>query len=52
MSKYLCLPCGYVFDEAENSTGKKFDDMPINWCCPDCHSGKYDFEKIEEEGDE
>jgi rubredoxin len=56
MSQYLCLPCGYVYDEEKQEKGAdpkvKFEDLPINWGCPDCGSRKYDFDKIEEEENE
>lgn len=57
MNKYLCLPCGYIYNDSinqsENETKKtlKFDDLPMNWVCPDCGSLKYDFEKLEEKNE-
>lgn len=53
MSRYLCLPCGYIFDEdksvTQDNTTVKFEDMPINWVCPECGAGKYDFELMDED---
>jgi len=50
MSKYLCLPCGYIYnEEAGNEKPELFDQKPVNWVCPDCGASKFDFEKIEEE---
>lgn len=45
MSKYQCLPCGYIYDE---KTNKDFEALAINWVCPECGAGKHDFDKIEE----
>lgn len=51
MSKYLCLPCGYVYEEKnanEMQDDKLFVQKPVNWVCPDCGASKFDFERIEE----
>ncbi len=53
MKKYMCLICGYVYDEAlgvpEDAIlpGTKWEDVPINWSCPDCEARKSDFEMVE-----
>ncbi len=47
MSQFLCLPCGYVYTESADEKKPKFDDLPINWSCPECGSFKFDFEKME-----
>ncbi len=54
MSEYQCLPCGYIFIELkeENQKKVKFDELPINWACPDCGSLKEDFEKIEDDSED
>jgi rubredoxin len=49
MKKYLCLACGFVYDEMlgipeENiPAGTKWEDVPDNWICPECGVGKSDF---------
>ncbi len=59
MSEYVCLPCGFVYFEPNGENQKdpkrqarKFDELPINWACPDCGSLKYDFEKVEDENED
>jgi len=55
MDKYLCVPCGYVYDPAlgdpENgiAPGTRFEDLPDDWQCPVCSVGKEDFERIAED---
>ncbi|MBL79974.1 MAG: rubredoxin [Nitrosomonadaceae bacterium] len=50
---YMCLICGYVYDEKEGSpeegipAGTLWDDVPMNWVCPECGARKEDFEMIE-----
>ena len=50
---YMCLICGFIYDESEVSPeeglppGTRWDDVPINWVCPECEARKEDFEMIE-----
>ena len=50
---YMCLICGFIYDEAAGRPeegippGTKWADVPIAWRCPDCGSGKEDFEMVE-----
>ncbi|HZW85988.1 MAG TPA: rubredoxin [Gallionella sp.] len=50
---YLCLICGWIYDEATGSPdegiapGTRWADMPINWVCPECGARKEDFEMVE-----
>ena len=52
MQKYLCIICGYVYDEEkgdpENSIPPKtlWKDVSEDWVCPDCGAMKSDFEVI------
>ena len=52
MEKWLCVPCGYVYDEAEGDAdsgiapGTKFADIPESWVCPVCGVSKDQFEKM------
>ena len=47
---YMCLSCGWIYDEAkgwledEIQPGTYWDDVGLNWRCPDCNGGKMDFE--------
>jgi rubredoxin len=53
MKRYMCLLCGYIYDEAQGSPnegivpGTVWDQIPITWRCPDCGAMKEDFEMIE-----
>ena len=46
MKKYLCEPCGYVYDpeigdpDAGIGAGTSFEDLPEDWVCPICGMGK------------
>jgi rubredoxin len=50
---YLCVICGYVYDEALGwpedgiAPGTLWADVPENWFCPECGAGKGDFEMVE-----
>jgi rubredoxin-NAD+ reductase len=54
MSKWECIVCGLVYDEAKGwpddgiAAGTRWEDVPEDWLCPDCGVGKEDFELIEE----
>jgi rubredoxin len=49
--KYVCLICGYVYDEAEGDAehgiepGTLFEDLPEDFECPLCGVTKEDFER-------
>lgn len=51
--KYLCSVCGLIYDEAEGwpddgiPPGTRWEDVPLNWCCPDCGAIKDDFDMHE-----
>ena len=51
--RYMCLICGFIYDEAEGlpeegiAPGTQWDDIPLSWRCPDCGAGKEDFELVE-----
>ena len=50
---YLCLICGYIYDEEQGdpeeglAPGTRWEDVPVNWVCPECGARKEDFEMIE-----
>ncbi|MEJ2199724.1 MAG: rubredoxin [Desulfuromonadaceae bacterium] len=50
MEKYVCTLCDYVYDPAEGdptggiAAGTPFADLPEDWVCPVCGTGKDDFE--------
>ena len=51
--KYICVICGFIYDEAEGwpedgiDPGTLWADVPENWFCPDCGAGKEDFDMVE-----
>jgi rubredoxin len=45
-SKYKCIICGHIYDEAVEKV--KFEDLPEDWKCPLCGVGKDKFQKVEE----
>ena len=53
MKKYMCLICGYIYDEEVGApdegipAGTRWEDVPPNWTCPECGARKDDFEMIE-----
>jgi rubredoxin len=53
MKTYMCLICGYLYDERAGSPdsglppGTAWSDVPLSWRCPDCGAGKEDFEMVE-----
>ncbi len=50
---YMCVICGYVYDEEQGAPddglapGTLWKDVPDTWKCPDCEATKTDFELIE-----
>jgi rubredoxin len=53
MKKYKCNMCGCVYDEAKGAPddgiepGTAWTDIPDDWACPVCGSGKEDFDMVE-----
>jgi rubredoxin len=53
MKTYMCLICGFIYDEAAGhpedgiAPGTKWEDVPPNWSCPDCDARKEDFQMVE-----
>ena len=49
----MCLICGLIYDEAAGlpdegiAPGTRWEDIPINWTCPQCGARKEDFEMVE-----
>lgn len=54
MKKYICVPCGYIYDPENGDTdsdidpGTLFEELPENWVCPSCGLGKEEFEAEED----
>lgn len=53
MKRWQCILCGLVYDEAMGlpaegiAPGTRWEDVPEDWCCPDCGVSKADFEMVE-----
>lgn len=51
MKKYVCLICGYVYDEEAGepdsgvAPGTAWEDVPDDFVCPLCGVGKDHFEE-------
>jgi rubredoxin len=49
---WMCLICGWVYDEEAGlpeegiPAGTRWDDVPMNWTCPECGARKEDFEMV------
>ncbi|MCX7176104.1 MAG: rubredoxin [Proteobacteria bacterium] len=52
MKQYQCIVCGYIYDETLGepehgiAPGTRWEDVPADWCCPDCGVAKADFEMM------
>lgn len=50
MEKWVCVPCGYVYDpeigdpDGGIAPGTSFQDIPDDWVCPVCGMDKSSFE--------
>ena len=42
--QYKCDICGFVYDE--NKEAVKFEDLPEDWVCPICGTGKNSFSEV------
>ncbi|WP_223912744.1 rubredoxin [Rhodoferax lithotrophicus] len=48
----MCLICGWIYDESTGDPehgvppGVAWQDVPLNWVCPDCGARKEDFEMV------
>ena len=53
MKMYMCLICGFIYDEKEGwpddgiPAGTLWENVPDDWVCPDCNADKFDFDMIE-----
>ena len=50
---WQCLLCGFIYNERDGwpdegiPPGTRWEDVPDDWVCPDCGTGKSDFEMTE-----
>jgi rubredoxin len=53
MKKYMCLLCGFIYDEELGwpddgiEPGTPWTEIPDDWLCPECGAGKNDFIMVE-----
>lgn len=53
MKTYICVVCGFVYDEAAGCPvdgippGTLWADVPDSWACPDCGAAKTHLEFVE-----
>jgi len=51
--RWQCYFCAHVYDEALGdppsgiAPGTRWEDVPADWCCPDCGATKADFALVE-----
>ena len=49
---WMCLICGWIYSEADGDPehgippGTRWEDVSINWTCPECGARKEDFEMV------
>jgi rubredoxin len=55
MKRYICNPCGWVYDPEEGcpeqgiGPGTPFEDLPDDFECPECGAGKDEFSPEDED---
>ena len=53
MKTYQCIVCGFIYDESVGmpeegiAAGTRWDQVPMNWTCPECGARKEDFEVVQ-----
>lgn len=51
--RFMCLVCGYVYDEERGdpssnvAPGTRWEDLPDGWLCPECGAPKSEFDEID-----
>lgn len=54
MRKWKCNECGWIYSEEEGypeqdiPPGTRWEDVPADFVCPECGSGKEAFSLVEE----
>ncbi len=50
---WMCLICGWIYSEETGcpdegiAPGTRWEDVPMNWTCPECGARKEDFEMVQ-----
>lgn len=53
MKTYICIVCGFVYDESTGrpeegiAPGTAWKEIPQAWVCPECGVRKAEFELVE-----
>lgn len=53
LTRWRCVICGFIYDEASGlpdegiAAGTRWQDIPVDWSCPDCGVAKRDFDMIQ-----
>jgi rubredoxin len=53
MKVWMCMNCGWVYDEAKGdpdggiAPGTPWELIPDTWTCPECGAAKAQFEMVE-----
>ncbi len=53
LKTYMCVICGFIYHESQGlpedgiAPGTLWEDVPLNWECPDCGARKEDFDMVE-----
>jgi len=48
MKMYLCIPCGYLYDEAIQR--KQWRELAEDWVCPECGGSRVHFVEFRLQG--
>ena len=49
---WMCVVCGFIYDESKGwpeegiPPGTRWEEVPVNWTCPECGARKEDFEML------
>lgn len=49
---WMCVVCGFIYDESSGrpdegiAPGTRWQEVPVNWTCPECGARKDDFEML------
>lgn len=52
VKRYRCVVCDHIYDPAIGDPdsrippGTAFEDLPSDWCCPECGASKQDFAEM------
>lgn len=52
MKKYICVPCGYIYDSKKGDPdedvelGTSFEELPEDWVCAVCGKDKDKFAEV------